>query len=296
MSLARIIMLALQTSIFLLVFSFGLQATWKDATSLFRRPATLARAFFSMNVIMPVFAAALAGAFHLNVATKIALVLLAVSPVPPVLPRRQLKVGGTSSYVHGLLTEMSLLSIVVAPTAIEILGRVFSQNIHVGPVAVAAVDVKTILLPLGLGILVHSQAPGLAEKLSRPLGRFANLFLLAAAVPLLLFSWRNMIGLMGNGTLLAMIAFCVVGVAVGHWLGGPDPGERTTLALATACRHPGLAITIAASIFPEQRKLVAAAILLYLVVSTVVLLPYSAWSKRRLARLVEIPGSPQKAA
>jgi predicted Na+-dependent transporter len=295
MSLARIVMLALQTSIFLLVFSFGLRATWQDATSLFRRPAMLARSFLSMNVIMPVFAAMVAGAFHLNAATKIALVLLAVSPVPPVLPQKQLKAGGNSAFVYGLLTEMSLLSLVVAPLAIEVMGRIFSQNVHVSPEAVATVDIKTILLPLGLGILVHAQAPGLAQKVSRPLGRFANLFLLAAAVPLLLFSWRNMISLLGNGTLVAMIAFCVVGVAVGHWLGGPDPAERTTLALATACRHPGLAITIAAVIFPEQRRLVGAAILLYLVVSTILLLPYAAWRKRRLAPRVDVPGAPKAA-
>jgi predicted Na+-dependent transporter len=294
MALAQIVMLTLQTSIFLLVFSFGLRATWQDATSLFRRPAMLARAFLSMNVIMPVFAAAVAAAFNLNPPVEIALVLLSVSPVPPVLPQKQMKAGGTSSYVQGLLTEMSLLSIVVVPVMIEILGKISSYNVHVGPGAVAAVVVKTVLLPLGLGILVHSQAPEFAQKVSRPLGRFANFFLLVAALSLLLFSWRNMIGLIGNGTLAAMIAFCVLGVAVGHWLGGPDPAERTTLALATACRHPGLAITIATAILPEQRTVIAAAILLYLVVSTIVLLPYSAWSKRRLARRVS--GSQQEAA
>jgi BASS family bile acid:Na+ symporter len=296
MSAARIAILTLQASIFLLVFSLGLQATWQDATSLFRRPGMLARSLLSMNLVMPVFAAVLAGAFHLLPAVKIALVLLAVSPVPPVLPQTQLKVGGPSPYVHGLLTEMSLLSIVVAPIAIEVLGGIFGQNVHVGPEAVAKVDVRTILLPLGLGILAHSQAPGFAQRVSQPLGRFANLFLLVAAVPLLLLSWRPIISLIGNGTVLVMIAFCVVGVAVGHWLGGPDPAERTTLALATACRHPGMAITLAAAIFPEQRKLVAAAILLYLVVTALILFPYNAWSKGRLARQVESSGPQQKAA
>jgi bile acid:Na+ symporter, BASS family len=296
MGLARIAVLTLQASIFLLVFSLGLQATWQDATSLFRRPAMLARSLLSMNLIMPVFAAVLARAFHLPPAVKIALVLLAVSPVPPILPQKQLKVGGTSPYVHGLLTEMSLLSIVVAPIAIEVLGRIFGQNVHIGPEAVAKVVVKTILLPLGLGILAHSRWPGFAQKVSRPLGRFANLFLIVAVLPLLLFAGRIMIGLIGNGTLLAMIAFCVVGIAAGHWLGGPDPAEQTTLALATACRHPGMAITLAAATFPEQRKLVAAAVLLYLVVSTLILFPYSAWSKSRLARQMESPGPQQKAA
>lgn len=296
MGAARIAILTLQASIFLLVFSLGFEATWQDATSLYRRPGLLARSLLSMNLVMPVFAAVLAGAFHLLPAVKIALVLLAVSPVPPILPKKQLKVGGTSPYVYGLLVAMSLLSIIVAPLAIEVLGKVFGHDVHIGPAAVAEVVVMTILLPLGLGILVHLRAPEFARKVSRPLGRFANLFLMVAALPLLIFAGRTMIGLIGNGTLLAMITFGAVGVAVGHWLGGPDPAERTTLALASACRHPGLAITIAAATFPAQRRLVAAAILLYLVLSTVVLLPYNAWRKRRLARRAESPGAQKKAA
>jgi bile acid:Na+ symporter, BASS family len=296
MGFARIAIFTLQASVFLLVFSIALRATWQDATSLFRRPATLARSLLSMNVVMPVFATAVALAFHLHPAIKIALVLLAVSPVPPVLPQRQLKAGGSLSYVYGLLAEMSLLSILVVPFAIEVLGRIFSQDVHIAPMAVAKVVVKTILLPLSLGILVHWRWPGFAERASAPLGRIANLMLLVAALPLLVIVWRSAIGLISHGAVLAMAAFCVVGVAVGHWLGGPDPSERSTLGLATACRHPGLAIAIAVANFPEQRRLVAAAVVLYLLVSALVLVPYTAWSKRRLSQSVESPGPQQRAA
>jgi len=296
MGIARIAMFMLQASVFLLVFSIDLRATWQDATSLFRRPAVLARSLLSMNVVMPVFATAVARVFDLHPAIKIALVLLAVSPVPPILPQRQLKVGGSLAYVHGLLTEMSLLSILVVPFAVDVLGRIFSQDVHIAPTAVAKVVVKTILLPLGLGILVHGRWPRFAERASAPLRRIANLLLLAAALPLLGVAWRPVMALIGNGAVLAMAAFCVVGVAVGHWLGGPDPSERSTLALATACRHPGLAIAIAAANFPEQRRLVAAAVVLYLLVSTLVLIPYTAWCKRRLSQPVESPGPQHGAA
>ena len=62
--------------------------------------------------------------------------------------------------------------------------------------------------------------------------------------------------IVGNGTILAMVVFVIVAVAVGHWLGRPDPAEQTTLALATASRHPGLAMAIATANFPEQRLLI----------------------------------------
>ncbi len=296
MTLAKIAILLLQFSVFLIVLSLGLKETWQSATSLLRRPAMLARSVLSVNIVMPVFAAVLAGFFHLSPAVKIALIFLAISPLPPILPQRQLKLGGRADYVHGLLTELSVLSIVFVPLAVEVLGKVFGRDIHVGPFFVAKVVFRTILLPTGLGMLVHWRAPEFAEKASVPLGRLGNLLMLVSAVPLLLFAWRPAMELIGHGEIVAMIGFTVLAVAVGHWLGGPDPSERRVLALATASHHPGLAMAIAAANFPEQRMLVAAAIILYLLVSTAVLIPYNAWCKRRMAQQAEAAGQQPRAA
>jgi BASS family bile acid:Na+ symporter len=70
-----------------------------------------------------------------------------------------------------------------------------------------------------------------------------------------------------------------VGLAIGHFLGGPLSENRTALAISTASRHPGIAIAIAAANFPEQ-TLVTPAIFLYLLVTAVVSIPYLLWSKR----------------
>src|SRR5262245_11143764 len=119
MTAAKIVILLLQTSIFLTVFSLGLQATWQDATFLFRRRGLLLRSLLAMNIAMPVVAAVIAGAFHINPAVKVALIVLAVSPVPPVLPLQLLKLGGTWSYVCGLLVAAALFSIILAPLTME---------------------------------------------------------------------------------------------------------------------------------------------------------------------------------
>src|SRR5689334_20587568 len=95
---ATLIPLALKASIVLTVFGLGLSARWGDAPSLLRRPGQLLRSLLAMTVIMPLFAVALAGAFALHPAVKIALVALAVSPVPPFLPKKELRAGGGTSY------------------------------------------------------------------------------------------------------------------------------------------------------------------------------------------------------
>src|SRR5262249_55938584 len=295
MTAAKVVILLLQASIFLTVFSLGLDATFQDASWLLQRPRRLLRSLVAMNVIMPLFAALLAAAFHLHPAVKAALVLLAVSPVPPMLPRQQLKLAGTWSYVLGLLVTTSLLAIVLVPLTIKLLAAVFNVEMGIRPASVAKVVVTTVLLPLMLGIVVHVQAPGLAERRGPVLARVAFAILVLIAVSLLVVEWRSMVGLVGNGTLASIVAFIFVGVTAGHLLGGPDPANRTTLALATASRHPGLAMAIASANFPGQFRLIAAAIVLYLLVKAVVLIPYNAWSKRRHARKPEAPHGRQAA-
>jgi BASS family bile acid:Na+ symporter len=86
--------------------------------------------------------------------------------------------------------------------------------------------------------------------------------------------------LIGNGTVLGLVAFVLAGLAIGHFLGGPSAANRTSLALATASRHPGIAAVLAQANFPEQ-KLAMAALLLYLLVNAFGSIPYLLWIKRR---------------
>jgi len=59
----------------------------------------------------------------------------------------------------------------------------------------------------------------------------------------------------------------------------PVEGTREDAALATACRHPGVAVAIAATNYSEQR-LATAAVALYLLLSIVLTTPYAMWRKR----------------
>jgi BASS family bile acid:Na+ symporter len=84
----------------------------------------------------------------------------------------------------------------------------------------------------------------------------------------------------GDGAILAMAAFVAAGLLVGHVLGGPDPAHSVVLALSSASRHPVIALTIAAANFPEERF--GGTILLYLLVSTLLCVPYVAFHRRSL--------------
>jgi bile acid:Na+ symporter, BASS family len=94
MNMIEVILLVLKASIMLAVFAIGLHATFADATFLFRRPGQLLRAFLSMNLAMPLVALAIAAPFDLHPAVKIALVVISVSPTPPIFPKKAHKAGG----------------------------------------------------------------------------------------------------------------------------------------------------------------------------------------------------------
>jgi BASS family bile acid:Na+ symporter len=282
MNLADLIMLAVRVSIVLTVFGFALKASPQDAIYLFRRPGQLARSLLSMNVVMPLFAAVLIAAFDLHPAVKVAIGALSVSPIPPVLTKKKLKAGGKRSYTIGLLAAAALLSIVFVPLALVALGRIFSIPLALSPGAIAMIVLMTVLAPLAAGIAVHSVAPAFADRIAAPVSLVATIMLAAAIVPVLFTQFPAIWSLIGNGTIAGLAGFVVVGLAVGHVLGGPDLQDRTVLALSTASRHPGVAAGIAQAIFPEQ-KLAIAALLLYVLVGGVVSVPYMIWIRRRRA-------------
>jgi BASS family bile acid:Na+ symporter len=273
MTRQQIVLLAVQASIFLTVFGFGLQATRDDLLYLVRRPALLLRSLVAMFVIMPLFAVLLAWAFNLHKAVEIALIALAISPVPPLLPRRQVKAGGQGSYGLGLMATAAVLSIGFIPLALNLLGRALDQPFALSAAAVARIALTTMLLPLGIGTGLHAVAPGFAERIARPVALVATALLAVGALAILAGALPVAVSLIGNGTILAIVAFVAVGLAAGHYLGGPTDEDRIVLALSSACRHPALALAIAGATFPDEKRVVGA-IVLYLLLNLVVSIPY----------------------
>jgi bile acid:Na+ symporter, BASS family len=280
MTVQQLIRVAFLVSITLIVLSFALRATWRDATSLFRNPSLLVRSLLAMNVLMPIFAATLAGLFTFRPGIEIALLALSVSPVPPFLPRKQLTLVSEREYVHGLLGASSLLSILLAPLTVVLIGLAFSRHVDIDPAKIARVVALTVLLPFALGLIINHLRPAFAARASPLADKVGVVLLLVALVPVLIKMWPAMIALIGDGTLLAILAFVVVGLAVGHLLGGPASDDRAVLALATAMRHPGVALVIASGTVAGD-KVVAPALLLYLLVGAIATVPYVMWRKRQ---------------
>jgi BASS family bile acid:Na+ symporter len=273
----KLVVLALKVSIVLQVVAIGLGTSWSDATHLFTRPRLLWNSVLARNIAVPIIAILLIKTFSFHGVVAITLAVLSVTPVPPLLPKSELKGGARSKYVLGLLTSQSLLAIVLVPITIILMDWALGGQARFGAAPVATLVVQMILIPLAVGMLASKLFPQLGS-VAPHLMMVGTVLLIAGAIPLLPLGWKTFGALVGGGGILAMIIFVIAGTAVGYLLGGPRPEDRATLAAATSSRHPGLALAIAHVNFPDQTGLVAGAVMIYLIVRILVLIPL-----RRLA-------------
>jgi BASS family bile acid:Na+ symporter len=290
MTAQELLVLMIRISIILTVFGFGLQATMADVLYLYRRPSLLARSLVAMFVVMPVAAIVMAKLFDLRPSVEIILTALAISPLPPLLPRKETKGGGHTQYALGLMVIIGVLSIAIVPIAARLVGVLFGQTISMSAGAVARITVTMVVLPLAAGLIVRASLPTVAERVARPAGRVAGALLAISILVILVAALPAALALIGNGTLVAMLVFVVVGLIAGHLLGRPQEDHETVLAVATGARHPAIALAIARGNFPDEPDLVAA-LLLYLLVSAAVGAAYMAWQRRQAAGELSTAGN-----
>lgn len=279
MNARAVVMLVFQVSILATVFSFGLSTGIRDLAYLVRRPSLLIRSLIAILVIMPAFAVLLVRLFDLPQRTAIVLVALAMSPIPPLLPKRERKGGGRQTYGLALMALLGLLSVVTMPLTAAVLERVFGRPLGIDSAAIFAIVLKMAILPLTAGLAIRAALPALADRLGPIISLVAKVLLLLAALALLIGTWRAILEASSVGAVIAMIAFVAVGLIVGHVMGGPESENSLVLALSTACRHPMIALSIASANFPDQRF--GSSILLYILINVLVGGVYVAWLRRQ---------------
>jgi bile acid:Na+ symporter, BASS family len=281
--LKQIVVLALRISVLSIVFGFGLRATRDDLLYVVHRPGLLVRSILAVFVIMPVVAVVLARIFNFPQTVRIVLIALAVSPLPPILPRKESKAGGYTAYGLGLMAVLALLSIVAVPLAVELIARFTGQPFET-PGSIVRTVLMSTLVPLAAGMVVRAVFPAAADQLEKIVTPIGKVLLPAGALALIVGALPAIWALIGNGSALAIAIFTVAGLAIGHVLGGPNPDHSLVLALSTACRHPAVALFLATANFPDRNF--GATILLYLIVSAIVGIPYLAWQERQAAGAV----------
>lgn len=276
MKLSDAIPMALHASVLASAFACGLGATSTDTPHVPRRPRGLVGAVLSLHVAMPVVAVLLAVVFRLEAPVALGLIAVSLSPVSPWFPRSAV-MARAPGYAVGVLTLAAAVSVLMLPAAAAVVDRLLGDGVTRSLAPVGKIVLVAILCPLVAGLVLRQIAPRVAERIEAPAALLASALLLVGALALGASSWHRLGVLVGDGSLIAMAIFVLAGLACGHVLAGGDD-ERVVLALASAGRHPAVAITLGAA--AAERHLLSATLLLYLIVSAVASGGYLAWRAR----------------
>jgi len=282
MTAAEIIILAAKASIVGMVFALGLRSKPEDVAELLGRPGLLFRSFVAINIIPPLFAIAAIALLPLRLEIEVMLLALSLSPIPPLLPGKASSARGDRSFAIALLVVFALLSVVWVPLAVQIAGWIFGRPVGVDPKAIAWIVATLIIVPLALGMALRRFAADFAGRIHHAVSLLSTIVLVIVALLIIANSARAMLAQTGDGVLVLMAVFVLVGLAAGHLLGGPEPRERTDLALAAASRHPGITLAVAQMIFPAGHA-ATALVAIYLIVCILLGLPYIKWRARLAA-------------
>ena len=181
-----------------------------------------------------------------------------------------------------LQLTLALLAVLTTPLTLAIFHAMFVLETSGLPSVEVAREVAIVqFLPVSIGLLVRRLVPGLAAIAAKPLTVLANV-LFALLFAAIVTPGIRMILHFGTLPALAVVIMVGISLAIGHLLGGPTPDERAALAISSIARNVGLALFITALNSVEQTVLPT--LLSYMILGAIVAVPYSAWSKRRVAR------------
>lgn len=281
MDILTVVSTVIQATVAITVFGYGLSARPDDLLWVLRNPRVLFVSLVAMFVVMPVVALAAHVYLDFPHAAEVALVVIALTPIPALLPRTEIGSGGRSSYAFGLAFAVAVISPVLIPALSDLIGRLMDRPFGLSPLTIATAMATQVLLPLGIGFVVGRLWPTAADRFGGRLVAIANSVMGVALLALLVLVFPAVLSVLSLVTLLVMFVFIAVGLAVGHALGGPDRSDAVVLAIACANRNPGLAIGLAASIFPEESF--AGTAIIYALVSNVAVTVYTRLQRRRAA-------------
>ena len=275
-----ILKLVLLLGVMLLVGAIGMRVRLEQPLLILRQPALAFRAILAMYVALPAFVLVLVWLLPLQTGVGAVLLGYAVAPVLPPWAQKGASAGGKADYVIGLQLLSTGVAFLIVPLMIWIAYRIFGVATPFDPMAMALVLLVTVVVPLAIGMGINRFLPDPAPRLAELASRAGAVLIILGMVVLLIFEGRAILGVLGQGTFVAVLAVAAFGLFAGYLLGGPDPGNRGALASATVLRHPAVALLLAAAAFPEHETTVTGAVLLYLLTALLLETAYGRWRKQ----------------
>jgi BASS family bile acid:Na+ symporter len=277
-----VLTLSAVVTVFAVMFGLGLGIAPGQLRWIWQRPELMARGLFCVLIAVPALALITTRWLEVPMGAQIGIVLMAIAPGAPIALRRSLSAGGHRAFAPSLQIGVVMLAVFSMPLSIAALNHVYAGHASIMPWTVARQVFVAQLLPLGLGIALRYARAPLAAWLEPGMTRLGTVLLFVLLVLVLIDVWEVTVNA-GWRVTAAIALTTVAALAVGHLLGGPEPATRTAVAITSAARNAGLALVVA-TLNPAPPA-IKAAVLAYLVISFLVIVPYVFWRRRADRRL-----------
>jgi len=253
---ADVIRILATLSVAAVVFSQGLGISPRLVRGYFReRPWMIVRSLLAALVVVPAISLALILVLEPAPGLAIGLaILVACPPAPLMIATAPRKGGASAAFIASLHLSLAGLAFVTVPVVLYLLslGLGFSADVHLG--AMTWILARTILLPLGFGLVCRALLPGFADRAGSVLAVVGNIGVLIVLAIVLMAFFRTLLDVDAR-SYMVIVAVGVAALATGHLLGPCDPRERTALAVECGARHPALALSIASANFGPERAI-----------------------------------------
>jgi len=200
-------------------------------------------------VVVPLLAVAVAKTMRLEEPFAVGLLLLALAPGAPFIPKVVQIARGNLAFATGL---MVLLIVGTAADLPLLLPRLIA-GVEIDTWEVERSLFLLMLLPLFMGLAVHAKFHSLPAWLGSSMGFVANVSGLVVFVLIVVFNFQSVLKLFGTGAIFAGLVFVVLSAFAGWLLGGRDAAIRHALGVGTGLRNVGAALLIGAKNFHDPR-------------------------------------------
>lgn len=255
-SITAILKVVAPISVALIVFAQGLSISPSVVARYFKeRPGGMLLSLVVVLVLVP--AAALALILILKPAAGVAIglaILVACPPAPLMISAAPMKGSASAPFMAGMHLTLATLAFLTVPISIGLLSIPLGFHADVDMGVMAWTLARTILLPIGLGLIVRARFAESADRLGPVLGKAGHVGLLAVVLLAVVALYPALLN-MDAWSYLVMVAVCATALSIGHVLGPRDPHEKTALAVECAVRHPVLALAIGSMNFSPQKAL-----------------------------------------
>ncbi|KAB1190692.1 MULTISPECIES: bile acid:sodium symporter family protein [Haloferax] len=245
----------------------GMQLTRGDVSQTVRSYNLLGRWLLANVIGVPLFAVALWLVFDIVDPLLTALILVAIAPGAPFIPRLVLLAGEDSKQALELTASLTVVAALLVPVFATVILVSIDISQDVSLLRLLAPLVLVLVVPIIVGMVVRDRNPDLAIRLTKPTARVSNLSLLAALAVIVVLDpgglIRILLSLVGTGTLFILVLFILGSIGIGWLVGGPTVESRRILGLACAARNIGISLFIVTGAFPDSNA--DAAIVAYVV-------------------------------